>query len=83
MKRRTKKAIGIHGFDYTVFEEEEGGRTREGLDGYIYLKHLIQLWSGDWVKQMAKMNEEVVIRNNFTVNGGGKRLVSPFKRQDF
>ena len=25
------EAIGIHGFDYNLFEEEEGGRIREGL----------------------------------------------------
>ena len=27
------KSIGIIGFDYKLFEEEEGGGTREGLDG--------------------------------------------------
>ena len=48
------KAILLHGLDYKLFEEEEGGGTIEGLDGYPYLKHIIQLWSGDWVKQMAK-----------------------------
>ena len=25
------KAIGLRGFDYKLFEEEEGGVTREGL----------------------------------------------------
>ena len=35
------KAIGLRGFDYNSFEEEEGGRNRERLDGYPYLKHLI------------------------------------------
>ena len=35
------KHIGLSGFDYKSFEEEEGGGTREGLDGYPYLKHLI------------------------------------------
>ena len=45
--------IGLHGFDYKLFEKEEGGGTREGLDGYPYLKHLIQLWPGDWVEQIA------------------------------
>ena len=44
------KAIGLRGFDYRLFEEEEGGGTRQGLDGCPYLKHLIQLWPGDWVK---------------------------------
>ena len=42
------EAIGIHGFDYRLFEKEECGGTREGLDGYPYLGNLIQLWPGDW-----------------------------------
>ena len=49
------KAIGIFGFDYKLFEEEEVGGIREGLEGYYYLKHLIQLWTGDWIKQMKKI----------------------------
>ena len=44
------KDIGLRGFDYKLFEEEEGRGTREVLDGYPYLKHLIQMWPGDWVK---------------------------------
>ena len=46
------KAIGLRGFDYKLFEEEEGGFFKEGLYGYLYLKYLIKLWTGDWVKQM-------------------------------
>ena len=44
------KDIGLHGFDYKLFEEDEGGGNREVLDGYPYLKHLIQLWPGDWLQ---------------------------------
>ena len=57
--------------------------TREGLYGYPYLKHLIRLWPGDWENQMEKMNEAVGMNNCVTVGGGGKRLVLPFKRQEF
>ena len=42
-KNEQYKDIGLRGFDYKLFEEEEGGGTREGLDGYTYLKHLSQL----------------------------------------
>ena len=77
------KEIGIHGFDYKLFEEEEGRGKREGLDGYPYLKHLIQLWTGYWLRQMEKMNKAVCMKNHFTPNGGGKRPVKPFKRQEF
>ena len=37
------KAIGIRGFVYKLCKEEEGGRIREGLYSYSYLKYLIQL----------------------------------------
>ena len=30
---------------------------------------------------MVKMNEAVVMKNRFTLDGGGKRLVCLFKRQ--
>ena len=73
------KNIGPRGFDYKLFEEEEVRETRKRLDGYLYLKHLLQLWPGDWVRHMAKMNEAVGIKNCFKMNGGGKRSVRPFK----
>ena len=75
--------IGLHGFDYILFEEEEGGGTRKGLGRYPYLKHLIQLWPGNWAKQMAKMNEAVGMKNSFMMDGGGKIWVGTFKRQEF
>ena len=78
------KDIGLCGFHYKLFEEEEGGGVREGLYGYNYLKHIIQLWKGDWVNQMAKLNEMVGMKNRFLMSGGNKRLrlVSHFKRQE-
>ena len=48
------KEIGLRGFDYSLFEEKEGGGKRYGLDRYPCLKHLIKLWPGDWVRQMKK-----------------------------
>ena len=77
------EAIGLRGFDYKLFEEEEGGGTREGLYGYPCFKHLIQLWTGDWEKQMEKMNEAIGMKNRVTVGGGGKRIVRLFRRQEF
>ena len=53
-EREDYKEIGLREFDCKLFEEKEGGGTREGLDGYTYLKHIIQLWPGDWVIQMEK-----------------------------
>ena len=77
------KEIGMCGFDYRLFEEKEGGVKREGLDGFPYLKHLIKLWPGDCVRQMKNMNKAVCMKNIFTLNGGGKRQVKNFKRQEF
>ena len=77
------KEIGLRGFDYSLFVEKKGGGKREGLEGYPYLKHLIKLWPGDWEKQMEKMNEAVTMKNRVTLNGGGKRQVKKFTRQEF
>ena len=77
------KANGLRGFDYKLFWEEEGGGTIDGLYGYPYLNNIIQLWPGDWMKQMANINEVVDMNNRFTMDGGGKRLVRPFRRQEF
>ena len=82
-EKENHKEIGLHGFDYKLFEEEEGGGNREGIDGYPYLKDLIQLWPGYWVRQMEKMNEAVCMKNRFTSNQVGKQSVRPFKRQEF
>ena len=48
------KKIGLRGFNYSLFKENEGGRKQEGLDGYPYLKYLIKLWLGDWEICMEK-----------------------------
>ena len=53
-EKEDSKYIGLRGFDYKLFEEEEGGGTREGLVGYPYMKHIIKLWPGDWVKHIGK-----------------------------
>ena len=77
------EAIGLRGFDYKLSEEEEDGGTREVLYGYPFFKHLIQLFPGDWVNQMAKLNQAAGTKNPLTMGGGGKRIVCPFRRQDF
>ena len=66
------KEIGLRGFKYKWFEEEEGGVKRERLDRYPYLKNIIKLLPGDWVTQMKKTKEAVYMKNRFTSNGGGK-----------
>ena len=77
------KEIGLRGFDCSLFEGEKGGGEREGLYGFPYLKHLIKLWPGDWEKNMERMNKAVTMKNRVTLNGGGKRQVKKFTRQEF
>ena len=55
------------------------GGVREGLYWYTYLKHIIQLWPGDWVKHMEEINEAVGMNNHLTIVGGGKQIVCPFR----
>ena len=51
-EKQDYKDIGLHGFDFKLFEEEEGGGNREGLYRYHYFKYPIQLCQGDWMKQI-------------------------------
>ena len=44
------------------------------------MKHIIQLCPVNWVKQMAKMNEMVGMKNCIMIYGGKKRLVCPFTK---
>ena len=74
------KNIGPCRFDYKLFEEEEGGGNREVLDGDPYFKHLIKLWPGDCMNHMERMNEAVIIKNRFTMYGGGKLVSSFFQK---
>ena len=76
------KVIGLCGFYYKLFEEEEGGGDRGGLYRYPYLKHIIQLLPGDWEKQMSKNKYAVGMKNCVMVGGGGTQIVSPFRRQE-
>ena len=77
------EAIGLRGFDYKLFEEQEFGGIRDGLDRYPYLNHPIQLWLGCWVKHMAKKNLEVGNNNRLDTYGDNKWLVCPFRSQNF
>ena len=48
-KIRSTKQLDYAIFDYRLFEEDEGGEVLEGIYGYSYLKHIVELWPGDWV----------------------------------
>ena len=75
------KAIGLRGFDYKLFEGEEGGGVQEGLYGYPYLKHLIQLCPGDWANNMKNMNKSFGMKNCLDISGRKKQLCCTFISQ--
>ena len=49
--------IGLRGFDFNIFDEDEEGVVREECSG-SYLKMLIKLWPGDWIDQLKRMNQK-------------------------
>ena len=52
-KKEKYEAIGLRGFYHKILDEEEDGRVKESLDWYPYLKYLIQLCPGDWVRKVT------------------------------
>ena len=83
--------IGLRGFDFNIFDEDEEGVVREEICG-PYLKMLIKLWPGDWIDQLKSMNQKVDEDNGMqrvkgnvrfrkfvasqTLNSGGTSVVS-------
>ena len=59
------KEIGSCGFDFKLFPEEKGGDFHEGIYGYPYLKHLLELWTSDWIEHLSKINERVSDINRY------------------
>ena len=47
--------IGLRGFDFNIFDEDEEGVVREGsIETYLIM--LIKLWPGDYISQLKRMN---------------------------
>ena len=74
-------------FDYVVFiiiflNKRSVGGVQEGLYGYPYLEHPIQLLTGYWVKQMSKINIAVGKKNHIGISGGKKQFSRPIIMQE-
>ena len=52
------KDIGLRGCNFNISDEDEGGVVREGCSE-SYLKMLIKLWTGDWIDQLKRMNQNL------------------------
>ena len=51
--------IGLRGFDFDFFDEDEEGVVREGYSEFPYLLMLIKLWAGNWNTQLNSVNQKV------------------------
>ena len=43
-------------FDDELFEEIDEYSAKEGIDGFLYLKHVIELWPVEWDDHLKMMN---------------------------
>ena len=57
------KSIRLCGLYYKLFEDEEGGCVRKGIDGYPHLKHIIKLWPWDREDRLGNLNEVIFEQN--------------------
>ena len=48
--------IGLRGFDFNVFDEDEEGVVREGSSDFPYLLLLIKIFPGNWNNHLKRMN---------------------------
>ena len=51
--------IGLRGFDFDFFDEDEEGVVREGYSEFPYLLMLINIWTGNWNTQLNSVNQKV------------------------
>ena len=65
-----------------MFDQDEEGGVREGLNNYHYLLMLMKIWPGDWKNQLERINLKVDEDNGKAVGmvNGGTRKVQRFSR---
>ena len=51
--------MGLRGFDFNFFDEEEEGVGIESLSYYPYLLMLMNLWPGYWKTQLRRTKQKV------------------------
>ena len=51
--------IGLRGFDFNFFDEDEEGVVREGSIDFPYLIMLSKLWPGNCKTQLKRVNQKV------------------------
>ena len=58
------------GLIFNFFNEDEGGKVREGLNEYTYLIMLTKLWTKYWDNKLERMNTRVDEENGRAVGMG-------------
>ena len=76
--------IGLRGFDFHIFDEDEEGVVREECSE-PHLKMLINLWPGYWIDHLKRMNRKVDEENGKQFNKGNVRYckVRRFSSNEF
>ena len=65
--------IGLRGFDFNIFNEDEEGVVREGSSEFPYLLILINIWPGDFISQLKRMNRKADEDDGKALNKGNVR----------
>ena len=60
--------IGLWGFYFNFFGEDEEGVVREGSSEFPYLLMLIKLWPGDCMNQIKRINQKIYEENGKSLN---------------
>ena len=60
--------IGLRGFDFNFFNQDEEGVVIEGYSDFPYLLMLIKLWTGGWMTKFKRMNHKVYEDNGKALN---------------
>ena len=58
-EKNDRDEIGLRGFDFKFFYEDEEGISREGLSEYTHLLFPKKLWTGDLNNQLKNTNMKV------------------------
>ena len=77
--------IGLQGFDFNLFDEDEKWICREGSSEFQYLLMLIKIWPGSWKTQLNKMNYKLDEENGKVLGKGNGRYqkICRFSRNEF
>lgn len=71
--------IGLAGFDFDKFSAENLSKKAEDGYDYPFLKLIQEIWPGDWRKQLAQLNAEILENNRNLSTDKKWKLVSEYE----